>query len=149
MLNLKIRKCLLLWFLIQPLAWAKGEEAIGYVKTVTPTATLIFNQQSAPAVVGNPVYVNTLLKTDKKGSIGITLKDNTVLSFGPDTEFEITQYVYHPETEQLKLDMSLIKGTLQYISGVIAKLKPNAVKLNTPAGIIGARGTRFVVKVEE
>lgn len=149
MLNLKITKSLLLWFLIQPLAWAQGEEAIGYVKTVTPTAVLIFNQQAAPAVIGSPVYVNTLLKTDKNGSIGITLKDNTVLSFGPDTEFEITQYVYHPETEQLKLDMGLIKGTLQYISGVIAKLKPNAVKLNTPAGIIGVRGTRFVVKVEE
>lgn len=149
MLNLTIRKSLLLWFLIQPLAWANGEEAIGYVKTVTPTAVLIFNQKSAPAVVGDPVYANTLLKTDNEGSIGITLKDNTVLSFGPDTEFEITQYVYHPETEQLKLDMSLIKGTLQYISGVIAKLKPSAVKLNTPAGIIGVRGTRFVVKVEE
>lgn len=134
---------------MQPVGWADNVEAIGYVKTVTPKADLIFNQQIASAVEGSPIYAGTLLKTNHEGAIGITLKDNTILSFGPDTEFQVTAYIYHPEDEQLSLDMSLIKGTLHYISGVIAKLKPNAVKLNTPAGIIGVRGTRFVVKVEE
>jgi len=31
---------------------------------------------------------------------------------------------------------------------VIAKLKPEAVSVKTPAGIIGVRGTRFLAKVE-
>ena len=41
------------------------------------------------------------------------------------------------------------KGSMNYISGVIAKLKPEAVSVKTPTGIIGIRGTQFVVKVEE
>jgi len=31
---------------------------------------------------------------------------------------------------------------------VIAKLKPHAVQMKTPAAVIGCRGTRFLVKVE-
>ncbi len=148
MLQNKLSKACLLWLLVQSPAWA-NEEVIGYVKTITPKAFLISKQKSEPAAVGNPVYTGTTLKTDGKGSMGITLKDNTVLSFGPDTEFEVTGYIYQPAEDKLKLDMKLLKGTLHYISGVISKLKPDAVKLNTPTGIIGVRGTHFVVKVEE
>jgi hypothetical protein len=48
----------------------------------------------------------------------------------------------------LKLWATISKGTLQYVSGVIAKLKPDAVAVRTPTGVIGVRGTRFVVMVE-
>ncbi|MEQ1636178.1 MAG: FecR domain-containing protein [Methylococcales bacterium] len=131
------------------LSSVRAEEVIGYIKTMTPQAFLVDGSKTEPAAVGSPVHIGNIIKTDNQGSVGLTLKDNTVLSFGPDTEFEISGYMYQPEDDQLKLDMKLLKGTLHYISGVIAKLKPNAVQLNTPAGIIAVRGTRFVVKVEE
>ena len=122
---------------------------IGYVKNTTPNAYLIQNQQQQLAQLGSPISIGMIIKTDAQGTIGLALKDDTLLSFGPDTEFEMLSYEYQPEASQLKLDMSLLKGTLQYISGVIAKLKPAAVNLKTPSGIIGVRGTRFVVKVED
>jgi len=34
-----------------------------------------------------------------------------------------------------------------YISGRIAKLAPNAVKLETPAAIVGVRGTSLAIRV--
>ena len=122
---------------------------IGYVKTTTPKAYLLEHQQEQQAAIGSPIHIGTVIKTDAQGTLGLALKDDTLLSFGPDTEFEMLSYDYQPEAEHLKLDMSLIKGSLQYISGVIAKLKPAAVSLKTPSGIIGVRGTRFVVKVED
>jgi hypothetical protein len=42
----------------------------------------------------------------------------------------------------------MTKGSLQMVSGVIAKLKPDAASLKTPTGTIGIRGTHFAVKVE-
>ncbi len=127
----------------------RADEVVGYVKTATPKVYLTHNQQTETAQPGSAVYLGTLIKTDAEGSLGVTLKDNTLLSFGPDTEFTMDEFVYNPAAEQLKLDMRLVKGTLHYISGVIAKLKPSAVSVKTPTGIIGVRGTRFVVKVEE
>jgi hypothetical protein len=72
-----------------------------------------------------------------------------LVSLGPDTEVTIDEYLFAPANGELKLAASLAKGTLQYISGVIAKLRPEAVSVKTPTGIIGVRGTRFLAKVEE
>ena len=41
------------------------------------------------------------------------------------------------------------KGTLNYVSGVIARLRPDAVSVDTPTGTIGVRGTQFVAKIEK
>jgi len=80
--------------------------------------------------------------------MGVTFKDNTVMSFGPDTELTVDEYLYAPGKGQLKFSTSLLKGSLQVVSGVIAKLKPQSVTMKTPTGIIGVRGTRFLVKVK-
>jgi len=72
-----------------------------------------------------------------------------VMAFGPDTELTVDQYLYAPAQGQLQLGASLLKGSLNYVSGVIAKLKPEAVTVKTPTGIIGVRGTQFVAKVED
>ena len=80
--------------------------------------------------------------------MGITLKDATVISLGPETEFAIDEYAYAPAKNKLKFGSRITKGSLNYVSGVIAKLKPEAVKVKTPTGTIGVRGTKFAVKVE-
>ena len=80
--------------------------------------------------------------------MGITLKDATVISLGPETEFAIDEYVYAPAQNKLKLGSRITKGSLNYVSGVIAKLQPDAVTVTTPSGTIGVRGTQFAVKVE-
>jgi hypothetical protein len=71
------------------------------------------------------------------------------MSFGPDTEFVVDEYLYAPVQGKLRLGSKLAKGSLNYVSGVIAKLQPDAVTVRTPSGTIGVRGTQFVVKVEE
>lgn len=125
------------------------DSVIGYVKTVTPPAYLINKQQQEAAQLGSPVRVGTRIKTEPDGALGLALKDNTLLSFGPDTEFDLSEFAYSPTTDKLALHMRLLRGTLHYISGIIAKLKPAAVNVTTPTGIIGVRGTRFVLKVDD
>ena len=80
--------------------------------------------------------------------MGITFKDNQVMSFGPDTEVTVDEYLYAPAKGDLKFAARMNKGTLNVVSGVIAKLKPDAVSLKTPTGEIGVRGTNYLVKVE-
>jgi len=41
----------------------------------------------------------------------------------------------------------MVKGTFVYLSGVIAKLSPESIKLETPVGTIAIRGTRFAAKI--
>ena len=124
-------------------------EPVGYVKTVTGDAWVTTSGQRVKAQPGTSVLMGSQLKTGKAAAMGVTFKDNTVMSFGADTELTLDEYLYAPAQGQLRLGASLGKGSLNYVSGVIAKLKPEAVTVKTPAGIIGVRGTQFVVRVEE
>ena len=132
------------------LAWSQAAtEPVGYVKTVTGEAFVVTASQSVKAQPGTAVLLGSLLKTSKASSMGVTFKDNTLMSFGPDTEMTVDEYLYAPAEGDLKLSTRLTRGTLNYVSGVIAKLKPTAVTVKTPTGIIGVRGTQFVAKVEQ
>ena len=120
---------------------------IGYVKTAQGDASVVAAGMAIKAAPGTPVKTTNVLKTGPQGSLGITLKDNTLLSIGPDTELVVDDYVYNPAQDELKLVASLRQGSLNYVSGVIARLKPAAVSVRTPTGTIGVRGTHFVAKV--
>jgi hypothetical protein len=128
--------------------WA-DELPIGYVKTVSGEASVTTGKSRVAAQLGTPLFMGSHLKTGHKSSLGVTFKDDTVMSFGSDTELSVDEYLYAPSQGKLKLAATISKGTLNYVSGVIAKLQPDAVTVTTPTGTIGVRGTQFVVKVEE
>lgn len=138
-----------LLLLTLPLFALAQTEPIGYVKTVTGEAWVTSAGQRVRAQPGTAVLLGSRLQTGAAASLGMIFKDNTVMSFGPDTELTVDEYLYAPAQDQLKLSTRLLRGTLNYISGVIAKLKPEAVTVKTPAGIIGVRGTQFVARVED
>lgn len=125
------------------------ETSIAYVKTVENDAEIITSNKHIKAEPGSPIQLGDTLKTGENGAMGIIFKDNTVMSLGNNSEITVDEYLYAPSHEQLSLVASVTKGTLHYISGVIAKLKPEAVSIKTNLATIGVRGTRFVVKVDE
>jgi hypothetical protein len=139
---------LLFFLLTNAICWA-DELPIGYVKTVSGEASVTTAKSRVAAQLGTPLFMGSHLKTGHKSSLGITFKDDTVMSFGADTELTVDEYLYAPSQGKLKLAATLGKGSLNYVSGVIAKLQPDAVTVTTPTGTIGVRGTQFVVKVED
>ena len=143
-----MRNLILAFGLLCSLVAQADEPPIGYVKNVAGDASVSTAGQTVKAETGTPVLLGSVLRTGQNGSMGVTFKDETVMSFGPDTELSVDEYLYAPAQDKLKLGSTLSKGSLNYISGVIAKLKPEAVSVKTPSGTIGIRGTQFVVKVE-
>lgn len=131
------------------LAASAQDNVIGFVKIARGEASIVTAGNQVKAQPGTPLHLGSVLKTGSDGSMGVTFKDNTIMSFGPETEITVDEYLYAPAAGDLKLVASLAKGTLHYISGVIAKLRPESVLIKTPTGIIGVRGTRFLVKAEE
>ncbi len=140
-----IMLCILMLMAVSP-TWA--QETIGFVKTVSGKAAVIDSGKQINAQIGTPIKAGNMLKTWSEGTMGVTFKDNTVMSLGPDTELMVDDYIYAPGKGNLKFGTSISKGSLQVVSGVIAKLKPQSVTMKTPTGIIGVRGTRFLVKVK-
>ena len=61
----------------------------------------------------------------------------------------IERFVFNSTTHQGEFDTRLKKGTLAVVSGQIVKQSPEAMRIRTPAAIMGVRGTEFIVKVDE
>ena len=101
------------------------------------------------APVGAVIDVEDTVKTGADGSVGITFQDNSLLSAGPNSELVIERFVFDSTTHQGEFDTRLKKGTLAVVSGKIVKQSPEAMRIKTPAAIMGVRGTEFIVKVDE
>jgi len=127
----------------------QADDSIGAIKKLNGAATVIREKTEQKVNLGAPVFTKDVLKTDSTGSLGITLKDNTMISVGPNTVYTIDEYVYQPNEQKLAFVSKISKGTLHFVSGNLAKLAPNAVKIKTPEATMGIRGTRFLIKVED
>lgn len=125
-----------------------ADEAIGSVKTLKGNVLIERGGATLPAAVGMPVYRYDTLKTSSQSAIGIILRDDTLLSMGPDSELALKEYLFEPTESRYSMVLGLLKGTFAYLSGVIGKLAPETIRLETPDSTIAVRGTRLLVKVK-
>lgn len=58
-------------------------DVIGFVKIVKGEATVVTAENIVNAQPGTPLHLGSVLKTGKEANLGVTFKDNTVMSFGP------------------------------------------------------------------
>jgi len=130
-------------------AAAASDDSAGRVKTVNGSASIVRGQASLPAVVNEKILQGDSLRTGPDGSLGVILKDDTVLSLGPNSEVVVDQFLFAPAEGKLSLVTRMLRGTAVYFSGVIAKLSPQSVRFETPNATIGLRGTRMLVKIDE
>jgi hypothetical protein len=142
---------ILLLALIVPI-WSSVASAedmpVGTIKTIKGAVYLERQGRSFTPSEGDKIFQKDLLKTGRDGAIGVTFKDNTVLSLGSNTKVVIKEFLFSPAEGKLSIVTRLVKGTVAYLTGMIAKISPEAVRFETPVGNAGIRGTKFVVIVE-
>lgn len=126
--------------------WAND---VGQVKTAKGTVHVERDGKLLPASVGMPIRQADSLVTGADGAVGVTFSDNSLLSTGPNSVLVVDHYNFDSTTHAGRFDASLKKGTLAVVSGKMVKQSPDAMKVRTPAAIMGVRGTEFIVQVEE
>ena len=128
-------------------AHAAEQPAAGQIKVVTGSAFIVRGNTVLPATVGQRVFEADRVRTGSDGRLGITLKDDTRFSLGPNSEVHLNRFAYAPAEGRIGLALNVVRGVAAYVSGRIAKLSPDAVKLETPGAIVGVRGTTLALSV--
>ncbi len=123
-----------------------GDARQGTFKTVQGEVTVVRGDVRSAAVVGGPLMTADRVLTGAKSTAALTLKDGTVLSIGPDSSVDLASFQFDPTTQGGNMLVSLARGTLRVITGIIAKVQPEQVKVTTPTTVIGVRGTDFIVE---
>ena len=124
-------------------------EDVGQIKIAKGSVHVERDGQRLPATVGMSIRQSDTVVTGADGSAGITFTDNSLLSAGPNSVLVVDRYAFDRTTHAGHFDASLKKGTLAVVSGKMVKQTPGAMRVRTPAAIMGVRGTDFVVQVDE
>jgi hypothetical protein len=135
--------------LLSLFAAAVSANDIGQVKVTKGVVHVEREGARIPAVVGMPVRQSDKLVTGADGTVGVTFADNSLLSVGPNSVLAVDKFSFDASTHEGQFDASLQRGTLAVISGKMVKQSPDAMRIRTPASILGVRGTEFVVKVAD
>ena len=123
-----------------------GAQEAGHVKVTKGAVQIERAGQKVPATLGSVVQAGDVVVTGADGSVGITFLDNSLLSAGPNSVLAIDRFAFDSTTHQGSFESSLKKGTLAVVSGKLAKQSPDAMKVKTPAAVLGVRGTEFLVR---
>ncbi len=124
-----------------------NEESAGTIKIAKGDVSLQRGEQTIAVAVGDPVYAADRVMTGADGSVGITLRDNTLLSAGHNSSLLLAQFTFDSTTHAGSIDATLKRGTLSVVSGKIAKQSPDSVRFRTPTTTLGVRGTEFIIDV--
>jgi hypothetical protein len=130
---------------------------IGKVVTATGSVTIehanaVVVQANLPGGVGrtkagDPVYKGDVVQTGADGKVGITFTDGTTFNLSSNARMVLNEFVYDPDGTSNSTLFSLAKGTFTFIAGKVAKT--GDMKIDTPVGTMGIRGTTPHVEISD
>ena len=137
---------MVLFSVIASFAAAMEPGEIGVVKTVVGGVSVKVGSAERALSVGDPLRAGDQIVTAAASAVGFSLNDGSRFSIGPNSAIVISKFQFMPERGLLALIARLLRGTLAHSSGDIGRLRPEAVVIDTPLGVVGVRGTRFAIR---
>ena len=140
----------ILLFLLQlgtTAALAPGAERVGFIRNAEGAGLVKREGKDLAAREGLELVEGDVIRTGSDGRIGVLFHDDTRVGLGPGSEVRIVRYRFQPTHDDLAFVLQIARGAVSYVSGKIAALGPSHVRIETPAGIVGVRGTAFAVSV--
>jgi hypothetical protein len=127
-------------------SWA--DDNAGTIKRVSGDVQIERGVGKFKAAPGMTLLVSDKVRTGPDSAVGITLKDETLLSAGANSLLILDRFSFDQTTHAGVLQTTLKRGKLAVSTGKLSKTSPENVEFHTPDSILGVRGTEFVLEVE-
>jgi hypothetical protein len=121
----------------------------GIAKIVTGDVRVIDTQGERPLKSGDAVFENTRLSAGKQSSASVVLRDGTTLVLSENSQFNVEKFTFDATTQNGSMLVNLLQGSMRMLTGLIAKLNPEAIQVKTKTLSVGIRGTDFIVNTED
>ena len=120
--------------------------AIGKVTTAEQAFKIQRGEQTIELGEGDFIYLDDVISAGGT-AVGIAFADETTMSVDPNSTMVIDDFVYDPENPTTgSMNANVLEGNFSFVSGQIAKVGADAMKVTTPVLTIGVRGTQVAGK---
>ena len=121
-------------------------QAIGKITTADGAVSVQRLDQTIQLNQGDFIYLNDIVSSNTT-AVGIAFADETTMSVDPNSTMVIDDFVYDPENPTTgSMNANVLEGNFSFVSGQIAKVGNDAMKVTTPVLTIGVRGTQVAGK---
>ena len=128
---------------------AAANDYAGVVKTSRGSVAIERAGTQIPVTAGTRVNPGDRIVTGANGYVGLTMRDDTLLTLGPNGFLTLDTYAFDARTHDGNFLASLTKGTLSVVTGLIARRSPDQFNVKTRLSTMGVRGTEFIVEANE
>ncbi|MDF1721702.1 MAG: FecR domain-containing protein [Minwuia sp.] len=135
--------------ILMPAGGLQAAETVAVIEQMSGSVTIDRNGEKRTAAEGQAIEAQDTVATAPGGAVGMRFTDGALIALGPETTFRIQEYSYDKVKDEGAFKGRLSRGTLSARSGRIAKRGTDRMLVETPSTILGVRGTRFMVKVDE
>jgi hypothetical protein len=133
-------------------AWSQSDASTmraGIVKVVSGDVRVRDAQGERALKSGDAVFESERLMSGKDGTASMILRDGTTLVLGSNSQFEVQKFAFDTTTQNGSILVNLLQGSMRMLTGLIAKINPEAIQVKTKTLSVGIRGTDFIVDTEE
>jgi hypothetical protein len=141
-----------LWLLgVGDPASAAAPDAIGLFTALRGNVTDTHPGQTTAVRVNvrDDVLFKDVIETQRESRSKTLFQDDTLLTLGENSRVEITEHVYDPTRNSRSMTVHLAKGKLRALVGKVFEGAGSKFEVHTPSAVAAARGTYFVVWIEE
>ena len=128
---------------------APAAEPVAFVRSAQGTGVVRRAGQEIAVREGLGLVEGDMVSTAADGRLGVLFLDDTRVGIGAGSQLQIVRFAFRPMHDELAFVLRIGRGAVAYMSGKIAALAPSKVRIETPVGVVGVRGTAFAVKIEE
>lgn len=123
-------------------------ESIAIVKTAKGNPIAKRDEKTLNLKIGDVLFNNDILITDASSKVGVIFDDGSSLTLGESSFLNIEEFNFKPIEEIYKFSLRLDKGKAMFESGKIGEISPDNFEFKIPDGIIGIRGTKFIIELK-
>ncbi len=122
---------------------AVAADAIGRITRIEGSAFAQSANDRRDLGLGDKIFEQDTITTGENSLLNIRFKDKTRFELGPEATLIASKYVYN-QTPDDKVSMKVAKGAFRFVTGLVAKEKPENMDVETAVATIGIRGTNVV-----
>lgn len=133
-----------LLFMTQSSLLFAAAEAIGKVTKLEGSAyALSASDDRRDLSVGANIFEKDKVFTEQRSALTILFNDKTRFELGAEANLVASEYAYK-QTEEDSVALNVLKGAFRFVTGLVAKKRPESMKVGTAVATIGIRGTQVI-----
>jgi hypothetical protein len=121
----------------------------GTLKTVQGTVTIGQGDTRRVALSGGGVAEAERISTGPHSAAVLLLRDGSLITVGANTQVDISRFQFDATAQTGSLTLRILVGTARLVTGLLGKMQPDNVRVQTPSSTVAVRGTDFVVEVPQ